>query len=724
MLALIIALLFTSGNSLAGQEVKVGVYRNLPMVTCDDRGSVGGLQMELLQEIARREGWQLRFVPGSFVECYERLKRHEIDMMPAIAYTPERARFVDFNEETVVVNWGQVVVPHGSRIQSILDLHGKRVAAVRESVYYTGPAGLRTLAAQFGISPQFVEVAEYPDVLRMVAEQKVDAGIVHRFSIGADENRLDVRPSPVVVSPVEVRYAFAKGDNGALSRAVDHHLHPMKEDPSSLYHRLLIRWVGDATPSPLPRWLKPLAVVVGVITTCLLVAFLVARLQVRRSRSDLKERDERLSFVATHDTLTGLPNKHLLQELMGHALAASHRSSSSLALLILDLDRFKNINDTLGHSWGDRILKDLAERLRGMVREIDTVARYGGDEFALLLEDLPDDTAAALVARKILEEVARPFVLEGREFSFSASIGISIHPSERPEREDLFTSAEIAMYVAKEEGGNAYRFYQPEMDARVHERLSLESELRLAMEKGQLTVHYQPLCNMTDGSVRGLEALVRWNHPERGMVPPGDFIPIAEGTGLMVPLGEWILRQVCRQLQEWRQRGINTVPVSVNISARQFRHPDFITTLDRALEDFSIPASMLELEITESITMGDFDEVLTTLTQIRQRGIALAMDDFGTGYSSLCYLKRFPIDTLKIDRSFVRDITMDPNDAAIADAIIAMAESMGLGVIAEGIETAEQLQLLLDKGCLLGQGFYFSRPVPPEEAELLLTTPA
>jgi diguanylate cyclase (GGDEF)-like protein len=691
------------------------------MVHVTPQGEARGLQVELLQQMARQEGWTLRFIPGTFEECFLRLQRHEIDLMPALAHSPQRAQLIDFGSETVVVNWGVVIVPRDSRIQSILDLDGKRVAAVRKSIYYEGPTGLKSLAAQFGIAPRFVEEAEYTDVMAKVASRQVDAGIVHRFSIAAAGLDNDIHPSPVVISPVEVRYGFPKGGDEALRLTVDRHLRAMKDDPDSYYHKAVLQWVGVTPGTRSPTWLKPATVAGAAAIVILLLAYLAARLQILRNRSDLQEKEARLSFVANHDALTGLPNQGLIREMLDHAIATSRRTGQQLAILLLDLDRFKNLNETLGHATGDLVLRQLAERLRNQVRMSDTLGRSGGDEFIIILEQVSDAAGIALVAQKILDAIAAPLSVEGREFYFTASIGISICPDDRDGRDELVTCAEIAMYDVKEAGGNAYRFYRPDMDSRAHDLLLLETDLRRAIERDQLVIHYQPLYDMTDGGMQGMEALVRWQHPEKGLLPPMDFIPLAERTGLIIPLGEWILTEICRQLGEWHGRGLTPPRVAVNISARQFRHPGFITSVDHILATTGTPPQLLEFEITETVTMGDFDAVLTTLTAIRQRGISLAIDDFGTGYSSLSYLKRFPINKLKIDRTFVSDITTDQNVAAIASAIILLGRTMELGVVAEGIETDEQRSLLMDKGCTLGQGFLFSHPVNAAELERLLS---
>jgi diguanylate cyclase (GGDEF)-like protein/PAS domain S-box-containing protein len=436
----------------------------------------------------------------------------------------------------------------------------------------------------------------------------------------------------------------------------------------------------------------------------------------------LLEKEDRLNFLANYDPLTRLPNRSLLCDRLQHAMARARRSDQSMALLVLDLDRFKTINDSLGHEVGDRILLEVAHRLKGFVREVDTLARFGGDKFAIILEEVADLQKVVRVAQKVLSELSRTMTLDEFQLYVTASIGISFFPSDGADLESLLQHAEAAMYRAKETGRNQYQFYRPEMNARTRERLLLENSLRQAVEKQQLILYYQPKIDLASGQMTGVEALLRWRHPDLGMVSPDDFIPLAEETGLIVSIGEWVLRTACGQARTWQKSGLPPLRVAVNISGRQFRQTDFVDMVEGVLTQSGLDPQYLELEITESVAMENVEETIETLTALKERGLCLAIDDFGTGYSSLSYLKRFPITSLKIDRSFINEVGTDPNDAAIASSVIALAQAMSLKVVAEGIETEEQLRFLVARGCTEGQGFLFSRPVPPVELALFLAS--
>ena len=439
-----------------------------------------------------------------------------------------------------------------------------------------------------------------------------------------------------------------------------------------------------------------------------------------------KEMEARLAHLANHDPLTGLPNRHLLADRLGQALISAARHGRAAGALFLDLDRFKVINDSLGHSAGDRLLKAVAERLQDGVREGDTVARLGGDEFVMILDDMAQPQDAALVAQKILESFVQPFHVEipeaggAQEFFFTTSIGISLYPSDGEDVDTLLKNADTAMYRAKERGGNSYQFFTPEMDLRARKRLSLESALRNALERREFVLHYQPQIDLATQRVIGVEALLRWNHPERGLVAPADFIPLLEETGLIVPVGEWVLREACTQATAWRAAGLPPLRVAGNLSARQLRHECFADTVAAALADTGMDPGDLELEITESAVMQQVEASIETLSRIHALGVRLSMDDFGTGYSSLSHLKLLPIDAVKIDRSFVHDIPGDEDDTAIVQAIIVLARTLRLDVIAEGVETKEQLAFLRAHGCDAMQGYLFSRPLPAEALRRLL----
>jgi len=448
--------------------------------------------------------------------------------------------------------------------------------------------------------------------------------------------------------------------------------------------------------------------------------------------SERKQAEEQIRILAYYDNLTGLPNRTFFKEILNRTLVRARRRQEISALLIIDIDNFKRINDTLGHTVGDHLLKATAEKLSTCIRKTDSVARLdedqttevvsrlGGDEFVVLLSELVNAQDAVIVAQRMLNDLSRPIMVGEREVFLSASIGISLCPSDGEDVDTLLKNADAAMSHAKSRGSNSYQFYEESMNAAALKRLTLESELRRAMEHDEFLVYYQPKLDVPTRKIIGMEALVRWQHPDRGLISPADFIPLAEETGLIVPIGEWVLRTACTQNEAWQDAGFEPLSVSVNLSSRQFEQQNLTGAVAAALHDTGLAAQYLELEITESMLMRDPEETIMILQALENKGIRISIDDFGTGYSSLSYLNRFPLDYLKVDRAFVMNITTNPDDAAITTAIVAMAHSLKLKVIAEGVETEEQLAFLRELGCDEVQGYLFSRPLPAEEfAELL-----
>jgi diguanylate cyclase (GGDEF)-like protein len=438
---------------------------------------------------------------------------------------------------------------------------------------------------------------------------------------------------------------------------------------------------------------------------------------------DVTERqryEAQLEYQATHDGLTGLPNRNLLMDRLSQAILYAQRYQQQVAVLFVDLDHFNVINDSLGHDLGDRLLKIVAGRLTACVRANDTVARQGGDDFVIVLPDLTESEDAAGVAKKIQSALNQPFEIDAHHFEISCSIGISIHPKDGKDVLTLMKNADAAMFRVKNQGRNAFQFFTDELNHRILERMTMEKHLRRTLENGELSLHYQPQMDLSDGRMIGVEALLRWQNPDMGMVSPARFIPLAEETGLIIPIGEWVLQTASRQNKLWQDAGYPPLTMAVNLSPRQFRYPDLIETVTRVLHDSGLEPHCLELEITEGMVMRDVESALSMLHELKGLGVQLAMDDFGTGYSSLSQLKRFPFDKLKMDISFVREVTYDPGSAAIAKTIIAMAHNLDLRVIAEGIETEGQFSYLRDHRCDEMQGFYFSRPLPAVELEQLL----
>ncbi len=483
-------------------------------------------------------------------------------------------------------------------------------------------------------------------------------------------------------------------------------------DPYDIEHRILIggevRWVHERAELSFDTNGHPL--------------FAVGTVQ---DVTDLRLARQQVEFMAHHDALTRLPNRILARDRFDQAIALAARESRKVALLFLDLDNFKNINDTLGHQAGDHLLQQVVGRLNEAVRGSDTISRQGGDEFLVILSALEDENGADAVARHIVERLGQPIKVDGHELHTSGSIGISIFPDDGDEFDTLLKKADMAMYSAKESGRATYRFFTEEMNVHAFERLQMQNRLRHALAQDEFLLHYQPQVDLKTGRILGFEALLRWQNEELGMVMPGRFIPVAEESGLILPIGAWVLREACRQAREWQDRLGVRIPVAVNLSALQFRRGGLVETITGVLAETGLAPGLLELELTESMLLHDIDAVLAAMDRIRALGVNMSIDDFGTGYSSLSYLKRLPVNRLKIDQSFVRDMMADPDDASIVRAIVQMAHSLKLTVIAEGVEEVEQAQWLEREGCEQAQGYHFGRPMPADAvAELLRAVPA
>jgi PAS domain S-box-containing protein len=455
-----------------------------------------------------------------------------------------------------------------------------------------------------------------------------------------------------------------------------------------------------------------------------------------RDVTERKAAEEKLSYLANYDSLTSLPNRSLFRDRLKHAMARADRNNRLAGLMFLDLDRFKAINDTLGHEVGDELLKHVAKVLQNCLRKYDTicrmddrqfpvtsdsgytVSRLGGDEFTVILEDVTHANDASIAAKKILTAFAEnPFVREGKVVYVSTSIGITLYPLDNTDIDGLIKQADLAMYRAKELGRNASQFYTEDLNTKASKLVAMEADLRLAIERDEFLLYYQPKLEIATGKICGAEALIRWQHPVNGLIPPNEFIPLLEETGLILQVGEWVIRTACTQLKLWHDNGLNSVHVAVNLSSRQFRQKDLSGTVMDILDKTGLPANALELEVTESLLMENVETSIEMLLHLQKMGVSISVDDFGTGYSSLSYLKRLPINTLKIDQSFVRDIATDPDDAAIATAIIGLAHNLRLKVVAEGVETEEQLQFMRERNCDQMQGYLLSRPLPADKFE-------
>ncbi len=825
----------------AQKLVRVGVYANAPKIFLGHDGKLTGILGDLLMAMAERERWRILPVPCEWQACLQALQAGQIDLMPDVAFTAQRAQIFDFHNTPALLSWSQIYKRKGIPINAIPDLKGKRIAVVAGSVQ---AMFLETLLTSFAVSAQLVQVDSFEQGFERVSDGSLDAVAANRFfgDLQAPTYRLEA--TAIVFQPAQLFYATGKGRHPELLTAIDQHLKLWQAQSDSPYRMALQRWMQAPPQFVVPNYLwwglaallgalvlallasvwlrrqvaqktahlrdsearlstilnsvdafifikdpqlryqyanskvcelfgQPLEQVIGQTDSAFFDAATVAKLKVNDLR--VLERGERVedeeikrstagkvthSFVsiklplrdadgriyalcgistditrrrqaedaihqlAFYDPLTGLPNRRLLQDRVQQHLGTLARTPQGAALMFIDVDNFKDINDTLGHDMGDVLLHQMAQRMSECIRAQDTLARQGGDEFVVMLTDLarqPEEAAreAQRVAQKILDRLSERYTLGTRQYQGSVSIGVALVDTLAPSREDLFKQADLAMYQAKAAGRNALRFFNPAMQAQVMARTTLEADLHWALQHDEFVLFYQPQVDAR-GHTLGHEALVRWQHPMRGLVPPGDFIAAAESCGIILPLGRWILNTACRQLVAWTgQVPENQWTVAVNVSARQFRQADFVAQVHAALAQTGANATRLELELTESQLLEDVPGVIAKMDALRALGVRLSLDDFGTGYSSLAMLKRLPLNQLKIDQAFVRDMLVDPQDAAIIRAIVTMSESLSLNVIAEGVELAEQRDALLALGCQHFQGYLFGRPapLPPRQPE-------
>jgi diguanylate cyclase (GGDEF)-like protein/PAS domain S-box-containing protein len=816
------------------QPLRVGVYANEPKLLLDSDNQLSGIFGELLREIAQREGWELQAVPCEWQQCLELTRDGRIDLLPDTAWNEERARYLDFHQLPALFSWSQIYSQSALRLNSLLDLNGRRIAVLAGSVQ---EEHLKALLLSFGQQAQLLPVQSLDQGFELVSTGEADAAVANQRFGDYHADQYGLISTPIMFQPARLFYATGKGRHAQLLTAIDRHLKAWQEQPDSLYYQIIQRWGGKPpqlrVPTSLWWGLATLAALfLLALAGALLLrrrvaeqtrhlsaselrlntildsveafiyikdpklryqyanrkvcelfgrsreevlghtdstffdastvdnlrrndlrvlqqgervqieevnrnladnsehAYLTVKLPLRRPDGTIyalcgistditehKKNLEQIHQLAFFDPLTGLPNRRLLQDRLQHALAHHARSDEEGALLFIDLDNFKTLNDTLGHALGDQLLQQVALRLRRLLREEDSLARLGGDEFVLMLERLSSNAAQALseieiVGKKLLDSLAEPYDLNGHEHRSTASIGVALFSDAHSTVEELLKRADLAMYEAKAAGRNAVRFFNPQMQTAAMARTRLENDLRHSIGEQQFLLHYQPQVDQ-QGHLIGAEALVRWQHPQHGLIPPGEFIPLAESTDLILPLGRWILQEACEQLVAWSQDDeLAELPLAVNVSARQLHHADFVSDVLAILEQTGANPARLELELTESHLANDIEEMIQRMQQLQAHGVRFSLDDFGTGYSSLGYLKRLPLTRLKIDRCFVRDLLSDPNDASIVRAIVALAQSLDLQVLAEGVETVEQRDALQQIGCNLYQGYLFAKPGP------------
>lgn len=700
--------------SPTGESLRVGVYDNPPKVFWDQTtGQPSGFFPDLLTVIAAEENWAITYVPCQWADCLADLEAGRLELMMDVAYSQARETRFDFNRVVVVPSWSMVVARRGANLESILDLDGQRLGVLRDSIQANA---LATTSQGFDIRPELVLADTFNDLAQLLRDGSVDGVVVHRFFPLRETLPMGVTTN-ILMQPAQLHFVAPPGRQREVLATLDHHLTRLKNDPNSEYYALSQRWLNGVdiykTDWPLVRRLIGGGVFV--------MATGGAGLMVLWNRSLRREIDQRLAAQAQlnhellHDSLTGLPNRKYVMAHLEACLAQVARSElTGFIVLFLDLDRFKVVNDSLGHLLGDQLLVEMAQRLS---QTQHWVARLGGDEFVMVLDHTDDVMVAIKTAEQILLALGTPCHLAGHDITVGASIGIVCTVNTRRTPTELIRDADIAMYSAKAKGRNRYAIFDPAMQLAAAQQLTLETDLRQALAQQQFVLYYQPIVDLQSGQIMGLEALVRWQHPTLGLLSPGQFIPLAEETGLIVPLGWWVLESACAQLAHWRRHDahLGHLTVSVNVSASQLREPHWLDQVYRALGQAGLPGSSLILEITETLLLQNINLTAHQMQQLQAGAVGISIDDFGTGYSSFSYLHQLPITSFKIDQMFIHELMVKPKNQEIVKTMLALARQMGVSATAEGIETEAQRNLLRAMGCHLGQGYWFDRPLPADQ---------
>ena len=707
-----------------GQIIRVGVFPNPPVAFKDDEGKWRGISIDVLQAIADQRGWKLEYIEGSFSEHLKNFETDAIDIISMMAYSDKRAEKYTYSHVPIISNWGLVYSRPDSNIPSLLELEGKRVGVMKNNIH---DRAFRKLAKKFNLKVKIVELANFRDVMENIQTGKIDAGVANRLFGALNGSKYNLIETGIIFNPINIHYSSLNPDNEVILDAIDQQLLAFKTDKDSVYFSAIHRWMTQPDHTQSYLWLIWLVVGLLAISIVMFGITVLLRKQVavrtHELQSEVDERREaerKLDELAYYDSLTKLPNRLSLLERLKIAIDRAQRKNNKIAVLFIDIDRFKTVNDSLGHDAGDQLIIHVAKCLQACLRNDDSIHRFGGDEFVAILQDITDPSYINHVTKRMLRSLHTPVYIDAHEVFSSVCIGVALYPDDDKHGYNLLKYADAAMYHAKEHGGNRYQFYNEELTKRVKNRLSMEARLRHALERNEFQLYYQPIFNIKNQQPVGVEALIRWQDPERGLIMPDDFIPIAEETGLIVSIGDWVLEQACKQTKEWESQGLGQLLIAINISSIQFDHNKLYFSVMSALSNADLAAQQLELEITEGIFLNITDEVRDTLDKLTNNGVKLSIDDFGTGYSSLSYLKQLPINTLKIDRSFIMNIPEDKDDTQIASTIITMAHGLGIDVVAEGIETEEQLKYLNTLNCARGQGYYLAKPQSAKEITVFL----
>lgn len=827
--------------SQAAQALRVGYEQNHPIASSSETGKAQGIMIDMIEEVARREGWTIQYFPCTWSKCLENLQNAEIDLLVGIAHTPERAEVYSYNYHTVISNWGLLYSRTNQKIESYADLSGKRIAVVKNDVYCNN---LIKMLSQFNISCDLVYADSFKDIFDMIDRGEVDAGVANRFFSLLHEKSFKVKATPVIFSPISVQVAAPKGKSQDVLAAFDLHLEEMKKDRNSVYHQSLKRWLEiEGAGYLMPRWIWwTLGGVVGG-AVLLGIFVLLLRREVRRKTADLsreveerrklftaveqsansvvitdtegvieyvnprfclvagysseevvgqkprlfksghqpaefyaelwqtikegrewwgefrnkrkngslywemcsiapvrnnageitnfiavkeditsrKAQEEVLTWQASHDTLTGLYNRYYLENHLASEIKRIDRQQQSLSLLLIDIDNLKFVNDTFGHDFGDRLLAQVGSRLKLGACSLSVVGRFLSNEFALVLPPAENNDYVVTLTSLIKQQMSELFVVDGTEVSITVSIGVVTFPDDGEDADNLLRNAEAAMYEAKRLGRNTIVWYTTDFHKRAQHRLMLATRLRRAFEGMDFTLQYQPQISTKDNTVVGVEALLRWTPADLPPITPTEFVPILEETGLIAPVGKWVLHQSCHQAVMWQQAGLPSMRLSVNISAVQFQRGDLVETVRDVLSKTCLEPRLLCLELTESMLLIDAVQAHLKLQELRDLGVSISLDDFGTGYSSLAYLSRLPVQELKVDQSFVHRLHDTPSDTAVVNSIIAMAQELGLDLVAEGVETEGQKAHLVSRGCTTMQGFLLCKPLWPDELALFIS---